>query len=173
MRDLVRYLAGYLLDQFRERVTAEEATAAGPGRVLVTPGFDSTARSAIRRTFPRAELFAFGNRSSLASVRRGRFDVCCIPMSGGGTRERLIGLLSGARHKLLIPSPDYVYRLGMRAGWPALIWAVVDRFLLAPVALAWLGLIATWLYAAGVVGRARGSAEGGRRHAFTARKGFG
>jgi hypothetical protein len=69
-------------------------------------------------------------------------------------------LLSGARHKLLVPSPDYLYRFGMRRGPLALAWAVVDRFALAPVALVWFGLVAAWMSGSGLVGRV-GEAEGG------------
>jgi hypothetical protein len=75
-------------------------------------------------------------------------------MSGGNQRQRVVALLSGARHTLLIPSADYVYRLGMRAGWPALLWAIADRFIVAPFALLWFLMIAAWLYVTGLPRRA-------------------
>jgi hypothetical protein len=123
-------------------------------RVLVTSDLSEESRASIRDVFPRAALHALGPGEGLWHVRRQRFDAACVGMTGGGQRERVVALLSGARHKLLIPSPDYVYRLGMRAGWPALMWAAADRFIIAPFALLWFLAVATWLYATGLPRRA-------------------
>ena len=147
------YAAGYVLDFFRERVTASDFEGERVSRVLVAPGFDQAGMEAVRRLFPAAELHSLDPRSGVWSIRRLRADVACIPMSGGSVRARLVAMASGARHKLLIPSPDYVYRFGMRRGLPRWCWAVVDRFLLAPLALIWLLLVAGWMYAGGAVGR--------------------
>jgi MoaA/NifB/PqqE/SkfB family radical SAM enzyme len=150
---LVSYAAGYVLDFLRERVTAADLAGERINRVLLAPGFDEAGREAVRRLFPNAELSTFNLGSSLWAVRRLRPDVACIPMAGGATRDRLVAMLSGARHKLLIPSPDYVYRFSMRRGALRLCWAMVDRFLLAPFALLWFVMVAAWMYATGFVGR--------------------
>jgi hypothetical protein len=162
MKSLFRYLAGYVLDFFRERVTAEDFRGEQVRRVLLTSGFEPRGQQTVRRMFPQAALYAFPRPPGLRRIRSARFDASCIAMAGGGAWERLAAVLSGSRHKLLIPSPDYVYRLGMRRGGAALTWAVTDRFLLAPLALAWLGLLACWLCASGLVKRAaRAEAQGG------------
>jgi len=146
-------LAGYVLDFLRERVTAADFAGERINRVLLAPGLDEAGREAVRWLFPNAELSTFDLGSSLWAVRRLKPDVVCIPMSGGPTRDRLVAMLSGARHKLLIPSPEYVYRFGMRRGALRLCWAVIDRFLLAPLALAWFVMVAAWMHAAGLVAR--------------------
>ena len=163
MRDLVRYAAGYVVDFFRERVTAGDFREERVGRVLVGAGLDEKSWTTVYRRFPEAELRLFHGRIGLWRVRKARPDAVCIPMAGGGLRERAIGLLSGAKHKLLVPSPDYVYRLGMRKGSAALLWAAVDRFALAPLALIWLGAAAVGMYVTGLVGRAAAAERGRER----------
>jgi len=160
MRGLLRYCAGYVLDFFRERVTGADLGAPPVLRVLVTPGFDEQCLGAIHRAFPGASFHTLGAGDGVLRLRGMRFDAACIAMSGGHERARMRALLSGARHKLLVPSPDYLYRFGMRRGAFALAWALVDRFALAPVALVWFGLVAVWMYSSGLVGRV-GEAEGG------------
>ena len=154
MRTLIRYLAGYVLDFFRERVTADDFRDQPILRVLVTSDLDESCRESVHRLFPRAAFHQIGRGEGILRIRRQRFDAACIGMTGGGQRERVIALLSGARHKLLIPSPDYVYRFGMRRGWPAFAWAIVDRFAVAPFALLWFILAALWLHAMGLPRRA-------------------
>lgn len=154
MNALVRCLAGYVLDFFRERVASEDLKDQSVLRVLVTPSLDQGCWDSIRRVYPRADLRVIGPGEGIAHIRRQRFDAACIGMAGGGQRERVIALLSGARHKLLIPSPDYVYRFGMRRGWQALSWAIVDRFALAPFALLWFLMVAAWLHTTGLPRRA-------------------
>ena len=161
MKALARYAAGYVLDFFRERVEAQDFRGETIRRALIGPGFDETGLSALRRMFPEAAFRRFGARTDLWRLRRLRFDAVCIAMAGGRLRDRLVGVLSGARHTLLLPSPDYVYRLGMRRGGAAFLWALVDRFLLAPIALLWLGLVGAAMYATGRVRRAA-AAERGR-----------
>ncbi|UCC69452.1 MAG: radical SAM protein, partial [Armatimonadota bacterium] len=154
MRALLRYAAGYVIDFFRERVTAADFAGESVGRVLLTPGLGPEDAEAVRRLFPGAELRSLDGRTNLWRVRRCGFDAACIAMAGGGIRERVAALLSGAPHKLLVPSPDYIYRLGIRVGPCGLVWGVVDRFLIAPFALAWLGALAIAAYGSGLVGRA-------------------
>jgi len=161
MRGATRYAAGYVLDFFRERVGAGDLEDQHIRRVLIGSSLNERGRAAVRGFFPEAELRSFDGRTELRRIRRLRCDVVCIPMAGGEKRERLLGVLSGARHKLLMPSPEYLYRLGMRRGGAALLWAVVDRFFLAPIALLWLGISGLGIYAAGVIGRAC-AAERGR-----------
>ena len=151
MNQLARYAAGYVLDFFRARVTAEELRSLGVRKVLVAPGFDPDALALLRRAFPEAEFRSLDPNGGVYPLRRMRFDLACVPMTGGNARGRLMALLSGARHKLLVPSLDYLYRFGLRDGWPALWWAVVDRFLLAPLALVWLGASALGAHAGGLV----------------------
>jgi len=153
MSAMLRYLAGYLLDFLRERVTAEDFAGQSTRRVLVGPGLDKNAWALIRAMFPAAELRSYGERTSLWRVRRRRFDVVCIPMAGGSQRARVLGFLSGARHILLVPSPDYVYRFCLRAGPVSVYWALVDRFVLAPLMLLWLGALTALTYASGLVRR--------------------
>ena len=105
MSELARSAAGYILDFFRVRVTAEELRASGVRRVLVAPGLDPEALRLLRRAFPEAEFRSLDPNGGLLPLRRRRFDVACIPMAGGNARGRLMALLSGARHKLLAPSP--------------------------------------------------------------------
>jgi len=161
VRAALRYLAGYWLDFLRERVTADDFGPEQVRRVLVTPGLDPAGQRAVRRMFPASAVHTFTSRTALGRIRRLRLDVACIGMAGGGLRERMLALLSGARHKLLIPSPDYVYRLGMRRGWTALAWAIIDRLLVSPLALLWLGLTTCWLYATGLVRRAAEAGDSG------------
>jgi MoaA/NifB/PqqE/SkfB family radical SAM enzyme len=160
VRALARYAAGYVLDFFRERVSAADFAGERIARVLITPGLGDEGAAAMRQMFPGAELRLLDSRSDLWRVRRAGCDVACIGMMGGGLRERAVTLLSGARHKLLVPSPDYAYRLGMREGMSALLWACVDRFLLAPLALVWLGMLGAAAYATGLAGRAAGRRRG-------------
>jgi MoaA/NifB/PqqE/SkfB family radical SAM enzyme len=149
----VAYAAGYVLDFFRERVTGADFEGEHIGRVIRAPGFDEAGEEAIRRLFPRAELRTFDRQTSLWALRTLRPDVICIPMAGGDVKSRLVAMLAGARHELLIPSPDYIYRFGMRRGLPRLCWAVVDRFLFAPFALMWLMVVCMAMYASGLVSR--------------------
>jgi len=156
---VLSYFAGYVLDFFRERVTASDF-ALGAGfvkpaciRVLIAPGMDEASVAALGRMFTGAEFFEPDETASIWAMRKLRPDVVAIPMSGGNARVRLAALLSGARHKLLIPSPDYIYRFGMRRGALRLCWAVMDRFLLAPFALVWFFLVAAWMKTSGLVGR--------------------
>ncbi len=143
---LSSYFAGFVLDFFRERVTAADIAGMGATRVMVAPGFDAASLEAIRRLFPHAEILDMA-----ANAGKLKPDVVCIPMTGGDVRSRLVAMLSGAKHKLLIPSPDYIYRFGMR--WGALRWccAVVDRFIIAPFALLWFMFAAVWMYVSGLV----------------------
>ncbi len=160
MRAMLRYAAGYLLDFLRERVTAADFEHESITRVLIGASLDQSARTCVRRLFPQAEIRSFDGGTQLLHLRRLRGDVACIGMAGGGVRERLLGLLSGARHRLLLPSPDYVYRLGIRKSAPALLWALVDRFLLAPIALLWLCLTAVFMYSLGLIRRAEAAERG-------------
>ncbi len=154
MRGLAGCAVGYVVDFFRERVAAADFASERIGRVLVTPDFDEEDLAAVRRLFPDAEVRRLDRRTDLWRARKLRFDVACVAMKGGAVRERLAALASGARHRLLVPSPDYVYRLGMRSGVPALLWGAVDRFLVAPLALVWLAAIAIGAYTGGLVRRA-------------------
>ena len=106
MKALVRYAVGYVLDFFRERVTAEDFAGERVRRVLVSPGLDAASMAVLRRMFPGAEFRSCDRRTNLWRVRMARFAAACIPMAGGDLRGRMIGLLSGARHKLLLPSAD-------------------------------------------------------------------
>jgi hypothetical protein len=151
---LLRHLSAYVFDFFRERVAADDFRDQPMLRVLVTSNLDEESLSSIRDIFPRAALHAMRPGEGLWRIRSQRFDAACVGMTGGGQKERVVALLSGARHKLLIPSPDYIYRLGIRAGWAALLWAIVDRFVIAPFALLWFLVVAAWLYATGLPGRA-------------------
>jgi hypothetical protein len=154
MSSVLRHLSGYVFDFFRERVTADDFQTEPVLRVLVTSDLDEDSRARVRAMFPRAALNSPEPGESIWQVRRQRFDVACVGMSGGNQRERAVALLSGARHKLLIPSADYVYRLGMRAGWPALLWAIADRFVVAPLALLWFLMVAACLSVTGLPRRA-------------------
>ena len=158
----VRLAAGYVLDFFRERVTAEDFAGERIAHVLVARGLGEAGLAAVRAVFPDAEMYAFDRQTDLWRMRRMRCDAACMGMAGGDIRERVLGLLSGARHVLLIPSPDYVYRLGMRRGRAALLRAAVDHFLLAPLALLWLAALTVKMYGGGIVARA-GAAERGSR----------
>jgi MoaA/NifB/PqqE/SkfB family radical SAM enzyme len=155
MQTLTRYAAGYVLDFFRERVSSEDFRDEEIGHVLVPVEGDPRITRAVRRLFPQAELRSAGPGTDLWRARRMPFDVACVAMRGGSVRSRLIPLLSGARHILLVPSPDYLYRLGLRRGSAAMYWALIDRFLLAPIALLWLGVLAVGAYGSGLVGRLR------------------
>jgi hypothetical protein len=162
MRALARYLAGYLLDSFRERVTEEDFREEEITRVLVAPGLETPALEAVRRMFPQAEIRALDPAAGIWAARRERPQAAVISMSGGLLRPRVACLLSGARHKLLIPSPHYLYRFGMRRGALALTWTVVDRLLLAPLALLWLGVVSVGLYGSGLVQAGREKTGRGR-----------
>ena len=162
MNALAHYLAGYLLDSFRERVSTDDFKREEVRRVLVAPGLDDRSEAAVRRMFPQAQIVPLESGWGLGAARRQRAQVAAIPMTGGAWRPRLLALLSGAPHKLLIPSPEYIYRFGARRGWPALVWGVADRLLLAPVALLWLGLLAVWLYGTGIVGCSKRSEGAGK-----------
>ena len=155
MTALIHYAAGYILDFFRERVSEDDFGDEEVTRVAVPTHLDEESLHRLRRLFPAAEFRSAGPRTDLWRVRRLRFDVACIPMRGGQIRWRLIAVLSGARHKLLLPAPDYVYRLGMRKGAAELLWALIDRFVLAPIALIWLGVSGAAAYGTGLVRRAR------------------
>lgn len=161
MNALARYAAGYVLDFFRQRVDADDFSGETVHRVLTGPGLDDASLSALRRIFPAAEFRSFGPHTGLWPLRRLRADAVCIAMAGGPLRGRLVALLSGAKHTLLMPSPDYIYRLGLRRRPAALLWALIDRFLLAPIALLWLGLVGGAMYATRQVRRAA-AAERGR-----------
>ncbi len=162
MRALARYLVGYLLDSFRERVSAADFAGEQVRRVLVAAGLDDRSEAAVRRMFPQAQITRLESGWGILAARRQRAQVAAVPMTGGAWGPRLVALLSGAHHKLLLPSPEYIYRLGTRRGWLALVWAVADRFVLAPIALLWLGLITIWLYATGVAGRSKRAEGGGK-----------
>ena len=160
MKALARYAAGYVLDFFRQRVDADDFRGDSVQRLLVGPGLDEASLSALRRLFPAAEFHSFGPRTGLWPLRRLRAHAVCIAMTGGPLRGRLVAMLSGAEHKLLMPSPDYIYRLGLRRDPAALLWALIDRFLLAPIALLWLGLLGAAMYATGQVRRAAAAERG-------------
>jgi hypothetical protein len=150
---VLRYLSGYVFDNFRTRVTAADFAGEEVRQVLLAPGFDETGRAAIGRLFPNADLVV------TASPARSRYDAVCLPMTGGNTRLRLRALLTPTRHRILLPSPDYCYRLGLGRGAGALAWAVVDRFLLAPIALVWFACVAAGMYGSGSVGRSGGRGQ--------------
>ena len=135
---MTRYLSSYLLDFFRERVTPEDFRDERVLRVRLV-GEAELLTPVAQRLFPGAEISG------------GPAEAVVIGMTGGQIGKRLRALLSRARHKLLVPSPDYVYRFGMRRGPGALLWAMLDRFVFAPVALLWLGAVALARYAAGPV----------------------
>lgn len=160
MKGLVRLAAGYILDFFRERVTADDFQGERVARVCVGRGVGERGLRAVQTVFPQAELRAFDGGTTLWQMRRLRCDAACVSMAGGGIRERLLGFLSGARHKLLIPSPDYLYRFGMRQGPGALLWAAVDRFVLAPLSLLWLAVAAVGVYCGGLAARAAAAERG-------------
>jgi MoaA/NifB/PqqE/SkfB family radical SAM enzyme len=140
---LLHYLAGYVMDSFRERLATDELRAENVRRVRVAGEADDEVRALVTRMFPGAEIVT------------GPTDAVVIPMRGGAVGPRLQALLGRARHKLLVPSPHYVYRFGMRRGLPALLWAITDRLLLAPAALLWLGVIAGWMSLRGLMGAAK------------------
>jgi radical SAM protein with 4Fe4S-binding SPASM domain len=144
-----------VLDFFRERVSAEDFRNEDIKRVLLATATDDQTLSTLRRLFPQAEFRSAGARTDLWRVRRLRFDVACVSMRGGDARSRLIPLLSGAKHTLLVPSPDYLYRLGLRRGVADIYWALVDRLVLAPIALLWLLLLSVAAYGSGLVWRLR------------------
>lgn len=154
MRTLLRHAGGYVLDSLRERVTADDFLGERAARVVFSahPGAEGVA--AIRRLLPSAEMRVLAPGTDLVGLRALRPDVVCLPMTGGGMRGRLLCLLSGARHVLLLPSPDYIYRLGLRRGWAALLWALIDHFLVAPAALLWLLGYGLWAHASGLAARA-------------------
>ena len=135
---MTRYLSSYLLDFFRERVTPEDFRDERVLRVRLV-GEAEVLTSVAQRMFPGAKIGG------------GPAEAVVIGMTGGEVGERLRALLGRARHKLLVPSPDYVYRFGMRRGPRAMLWAILDRFVFAPVALLWLGAVALARYAAGPV----------------------
>lgn len=155
MNGFARQLAGYLLDSFRERVTAADFLGENVRRVLLSPGFNEEAAAAVRRLFPGAQLEVMPANRSVWALRRERYDAAGIAMTGGNTRARLRVLGSGARHLLLLPSPDYSYRLGLWQGPGAWWWALVDGLLLAPLALVWWCLVIGLMYASGLVGRSQ------------------
>jgi hypothetical protein len=152
MTGLARYLSGYVLDNFRARVTAADFAGEEVRQVLLAPGFEEEGKAALARLFPGADFQEIDPRTNL----RTRYDAVCLPMSGGNTRLRLRALFARARHRLLAPAPDYCYRLGLGRGPGALAWAVVDRFLLAPIALLWFACIVTWMYGTGLIVRSAG-----------------
>jgi len=139
---MTRYFASYVLDFFRERVTPEDFAGERVRGVRLVGEAELLTPVALRM-FPGAE------------IGDGPAEAVVIAMTGGQVGERLRALLSRARHKLLVPSPDYVYRFGMRRGPGALLSAVLDRFVLAPLALVWLGMLALGLYTTGRARRAR------------------
>jgi DNA-binding transcriptional LysR family regulator len=153
MTTLARYAAGYVLDFFRERVTRSDLASWGLKRVMLAPGFTDEETAALRALLPQVSMDTLQSEMSLRGIRRERLDAVLIPMSGGGIRERARALFSGARHRLLVPSPDYLYRFGIRRGAGPLLWAVVDRFLFAPAALLWLGFISLSMWLSGLIGR--------------------
>ncbi len=160
MKALIAWAAGYVLDFFRERVSAESFRPGEVRQVLVAPGLDAAGLAAAHRLFPGAQFHTPPPPLRLLTVRRLKCEAAIIPMAGGSVRARVIAMLSGARHKLLVPSPDYIYRFGLRRGPAALLWAVVDRFLLAPLALLWLACLAVAMYASGLVRRAAAAERG-------------
>jgi hypothetical protein len=91
------FLTAEILDSFRARVTPEDLAGEQVRRVNVVGEADFLAPVA-KRFFPDAEIVT------------GPADAVVIAMTGGPTGPRLRALLSRARHKLLVPSPDYVYR---------------------------------------------------------------
>ena len=135
---MMRYLSSYVLDFFRERVTPEDFAGERVRGVRLV-GEAELLTSVAERMFPGAKIGG------------GPAEAVVIGMTGGEVGERLRALLGRARHKLLVPSPDYVYRFGMRRGPRAMLWAILDRFVLAPLALLWLGALAVARYATGPV----------------------
>jgi MoaA/NifB/PqqE/SkfB family radical SAM enzyme len=147
MRGLLRYPVAYLLGVLRERVTPEDFAGQAVTRVLVCgEGMEPVAR----RLFPEAAPQDVASLGGLWAVRRARFDAACIAMTGGEVGPRMRGLLAGARHTLLVPSPDYVYRLGVRGSLGARVAAWADRLLVSPLALVWLGVVTLLMVATGL-----------------------
>jgi MoaA/NifB/PqqE/SkfB family radical SAM enzyme len=138
MTGLARYLSQYLLDSFRERLALGDLRADGVRSVRIAGEADEETRALTAALFPAAETTS------------GPADAVIIPMAGGPVGARLRALFSRAHHKLLVPSPHYIYRFGMRRGLPALLWAILDRVLLAPLALLWLGFLGLGLYVSGL-----------------------
>ena len=136
------YLSSYVLDFFRERVTPGDFAGERVRGVRLV-GEAELLTSVAQRMFPGAKIGG------------GPAEAVVIGMTGGEVGERLRALLGRARHKLLVPSPDYVYRFGMRRGPGALAWAALDRFVLAPLALVGLGVLALGIYVTGLARRAR------------------
>ncbi len=157
---VIAWAAGYVLDFFRERVSAESFRPDEVRQVFITPGLDPRSQEIARKFFPDARFHAPTSPLSLLAARRLKCDAVFIPMAGGSVRDRLVAMFSGARHRLLLPSPDYIYRFGLRRGTIALLWAIVDRFFLAPLALFWLGCLAITMYAGGQVRRALAAERG-------------
>jgi len=157
---VIRWIAGYVLDFFRERVTAEDLGGETIARVLIPSRLKNDILAAVRSAFPKAEFRTYGPRVDLWRVRSLKCDVAIVSMAGGALRERFIGLLSGARHRLLVPSADYWYRFGLPGGVGGWLWGLLDRFILAPAAILWLALLAAWLYATGVVRRSIAAERG-------------
>ncbi len=151
MTALLRYLAGYFASSLAERVGRHEFAEDGIARVLVAPGLDPAGEETVKEMFPGAEVIRLDRRDGLRAARAAGAQAAVIPMTGGPLRPRLAALFSGARHKLLMPSADYVYRLGSRRGPAALFGLTVDRLLLWPVGLLRLALSALCMHATGLV----------------------
>ena len=129
---MIRYLADDILDSFRERVTPEDFAKEQVRRVRLVGEADFLAPVALR-FFPDAETVT------------GEADAVVIAMTGGPTGPRLRALLSRVRHKLLVPSPDYVYRFGNRYAPGAFVTVVLDGLLFTPLALLIIPGLALWL----------------------------
>ena len=138
MRGLLRYpgvayLLGVLRERMRRRIFAGQAIT----RVLVCgEGMEPVAR----RLFPEAAPQDIGGSVGLWAVRRARFDAACIAMTGGdvgrgcaGAGRCGVATAAGALARLRLPTGD-------ACGAAVWVWAIGDRFLLAPLALVWLVL---------------------------------
>lgn len=136
-------MMGCLLDHFRERVTPEDFAGEQVCRVRVVGEADLLIPVA-RRMFPGAE------------IGEGPADAVVISMRGGPMRPRLRAVLSRTRHKLLVPSSDYVYRFGITRSHKAAVLALLDVLIVSPVLdTIILPLMALWISMTGLTRRPR------------------
>ena len=98
MKVLARYGAGYVLDCFRERVTADDFRGEGITRVLVVPGLGDRAVAAMRRMFKRLSRL-----SSSAVNRESNWSVTGQSLNDCASRHKPLGMTCtiGRRNKRL------------------------------------------------------------------------
>lgn len=131
---MIQHVTNDMLDFFRERVTPADLAKERVRRVRLVGEADSLAAVA-QRFFPGAE------------IGDNRADAVVIAMTGGPVGPRLRALLGRARHKLLVPSPDYVYRFVGGKAWPR---AILE---LLALPLNFVLLLALWMSALGLARR--------------------